>query len=81
MYLRERESERAHTLVSRGGAEGKETENLQQTPLWAQVWDLTPWPSDHDLNQNHESDTSLTEPPGRPMLFFLKTDLFEVCFA
>ena len=49
-------------------------ENLKQAPC--SVWSLTqasvPWPWDHDLSRNQESDTQLTEPPRCPFKMIFK---------
>ena len=56
----------------------KERENLKQAPHSARslMQGLIPWPWDHDLVQNQESDAQLTESPRHPNLeYFLKQSL------
>ena len=63
LYLIERERERTGERDR-----GRDRENSSQAPCSTQTptRDLIPWPWDHDLSWNQESDAQLTEPPRCP---------------
>ena len=59
VYLRER----VFVWVGEGQRK-RERENLKQAPCSAQIptWGLIPWPWDHELNCNQESNAQLSHP-------------------
>ena len=69
---REREKARARGRQGRG-----ERKNLKQVPCPAQsaMQGSIPWPWDHNLSQNKEADTPLTEPPGAPCISYIHVEL------
>ena len=56
-----------------GRGADKEKENLKQALHTAQslTWGWIPWPWDHNLSQNHASDTQPSKPPWWPQHFLL----------
>ena len=60
----------------------KERENPKQASHSAQspTRGLIPWPWDHDLNRNQESDSQPTEPPRYPKTLYLYLFAFVVNF-
>ena len=68
-------------ILEQAGEREEEQENLKQASRSAQHrargGELIPWPWDHDLSRNRESDAQLTRHPGSPPLLFKSLIHFE----